>query len=99
MPSTVKRLLVAATCLRKVGASDTLIANVPKARRRTGPNSASRIMIGFLVPHLWPVNTRVETKYASALNGELNPYFQPAIVERIGRLRVSSVYVPGLKTS
>ena len=41
-------------------------------------------MIGFFVPHLRSVNTRVDTKYTSALNGELKPYFQPRSVERIG---------------
>ena len=35
--------------------------NVPKARTRTMPRSSSRIMIGFAVPHLLPVNRRVVT--------------------------------------
>ena len=40
----------------------TFRPKVPKARRRTGPNSVSRIMMGFFVPHLRPVNMRMETK-------------------------------------
>ena len=35
---------------------------VPKARARTMPKSSSRSMIGFDVPHLLPVNSRVLTK-------------------------------------
>ena len=38
-------------------------------------------------------------KYTSHLNGDSNPYFQPRIVERIGKLLVSRVYIPGPFTS
>jgi hypothetical protein len=76
-------------------ASTTRAEYAPKARRRTIPNSASRTMTGFWVPHFMSVNCRVLTKYTSALNGEWNPYFQPLIVDRIGMFFVSSVYVPG----
>ncbi len=79
--------------------STTRAAKAPNARTRTTPNSASRRITGFWVPHFMSVNCRVLTKYTSALNGELKPYFQPFRVDRIGRLRVSSVYVPGGKTS
>ena len=63
------------------------------------PNSASRIIAGFCVPHFRSVNCRVLTKYTSALNGTAKPYFQPLRVERIGRFLVSSVYIPGENTS
>ncbi len=42
--------------------SETLAENAPKARTRTMPSSGSRIMTGFLVPHLRSVNWRVLTK-------------------------------------
>jgi hypothetical protein len=35
---------------------------MPKARRRTAPNSRSRIVIGFEVPHFWFRRWRVEKK-------------------------------------
>ncbi len=95
----VNRPLVPTISLMSSPGSSTLIAYVPKARRRTGPNSASRSKMGFMVPHLRSVNWRVFTKYTSALKGELNPYFQPLSVARIGRFLVSSVYVPGPNTS
>ena len=56
-------------------------------------------MIGFCVPHFWSVHCRVEMKYTSPLNGDSKPYFQPRMVERIGMLLVSSVYMPGILTS
>ena len=63
------------------------------------PNSLSRMVAGPGVPHFRSVNLRVETKYTSALNGLLKPYFQPRSVVRIGRFCVVSLYVPGLNTS
>src|SRR5262249_32614514 len=42
---------------------------------------------------------RVEMKYTWHLNGDSNPYFHPRIVERMGKLWVSSVYMPGSFTS
>ena len=62
----------------------TCTANAPKARSRTMPNSASRIMIGFCVPHFRSVNWRVLTKYTSALNGELEAVL-PALERRQDR--------------
>ena len=62
---------------------------MPNARTRTIPNSGSRIIAGFWVPHFWSVNWRVLTKYTSALKGLLKPYFQPFSVDRIGRFLVS----------
>ncbi len=63
------------------------------------PNSGSRTVTGFCVPHFMSVNCRVVTKYTSALNGEWKPYFQPWRVERIGRFPVCSSCMPGAKTS
>ena len=51
---TISRSMVAGSLTRMV--------YVPKARSRMGPNSGSRIMMGFFVPHLRLVNWRVETK-------------------------------------
>src|SRR5262249_54404621 len=56
-------------------------------------------MTGFWVPHFWSVHWRVEMKYTSHLKGDSNPYFQPRMVERIGRFLVSRVYIPGVFTS
>ena len=39
----------------------TLKSKVPNARIRTTPKSSSRTMIGFDVPHLLPVKSRVVT--------------------------------------
>ena len=64
--------------------SVTCAANAPKARTRTMPNSASRSVIGFWVPHFMSVKRRVLTKYTSALKGDWKPYFQPFSVDRIG---------------
>ena len=38
------------------------VAYVPNARRRIIPNSASRIITGFAVPHFRSVNIRVLKK-------------------------------------
>ena len=92
-------LSVPATSFRKSLGSVILKSKVPKARTRTMPKSASRIMIGLLVPHLLPVKRRVVTKYTSALKGDSSPYFQPLSVERMGMLSVTSVCLPGPKVS
>ena len=97
--SSVKCASTPTISFKKMVTSSTRIAYVPNARSRTGPNSGSRSMIGFFVPHLRSVNCRVETKYTSALNGLLKPYFQPFSFERTGRFLVSSEYVPGSNTS
>jgi len=55
------------------------------------PNSGSRTMIGFWVPHFKSVNCRVLKKYTSALNGELKPYFHPWSVLSTGRFCVVRV--------
>jgi hypothetical protein len=72
-------------------ASTTRAEYPPKALSRTIPNSASRTMTGFCVPHLRSVNRRVLAKYTSALNGDSKPYFQPLSVDRIGMFWVCSV--------
>src|SRR2546421_269175 len=53
-------------------------------------------MTGFWVPHFLSVHCRVETKYTSALNGELNPYFHPLMVLKMGRFWVSGGRAWGL---
>ncbi len=88
-----------ATSLRKSFGSQTRKSKVPKARTRTMPKSGSRSITGLLVPHLLPVNSRVLTKYTSALNGDSNPYFQPCSVDRIGMLSVVRLCLPGPKVS
>ena len=50
-----------ATSLRKSFTSVMWKSKDPKARTRTMPKSASRSMMGLLVPHLLPVNRRVLT--------------------------------------
>src|SRR4051794_17709379 len=56
-------------------------------------------MMGFCVPHFWSVHWRVGVKYTSHLNGDSNPYFHPRMVDRMGKLWVSRVYMPGSFTS
>ena len=46
---------------------------MPKARIRVGPNSGSRSITGFLVPHFWSVKRVVLTKYVSDTKGDLKP--------------------------
>ena len=74
-------------------------SKIPKARRRTTPKSASRIITGLGVPHLLPVNRRVVMKNTSALNGEWNPYFHPPSRVSTGMFSVTSVCLPGVKQS
>ena len=50
-----------ATSFRNIFGSMIRKSKVPKARTRTMPKSASRSMIGFDVPHLLPVKSRVVT--------------------------------------
>ena len=51
------------TSSRSSAAASTIrAANAPKARNRTMPNSASRTITGFWVPHFMSVNRRVVTK-------------------------------------
>ena len=59
------------------------------------PNSGSRTMTGFCVPHFRSVNWRVLKKYTSALKGESNPYFHPLRVLSTGMFCVVRVWVPG----
>ena len=47
---------------KKTFGSAIFIAYVPKARRRIIPNSASRIITGFVVPHFRSVKSRVLKK-------------------------------------
>ena len=54
------------------------------------PNSASRIMTGFVVPHLQSRNCLVFTKYTSDLNGLLNPNFHAFSAVITGMLAVDS---------
>ena len=50
-----------ATSFRNSFGSTILKSKVPNARSRTMPKSSSRAMMGFAVPHLLPVNSRVLT--------------------------------------
>ena len=62
---------------------------MPKARTRTGPNSASRIMNGFCVPHPLSVNWVVFTK-------RMSPEKVPSVVASNCTVSVSSA--PGART-
>ena len=55
---------------------------------RTGPNSGSRHMMGFWVPHLKLLKSVVLMKYTSHLKGEEKPYSQLCKVVRMGKLLV-----------
>jgi hypothetical protein len=53
---------VPTSSLRNAAGATTRSVYEPNARSRTGPNSGSRTMIGFCVPHLRSVNWRVLMK-------------------------------------
>ena len=88
--SLLNSLAAPTSSLSSALGSTALSVYVPKARKRIGPNSGSRSMTGFGVPHFKSVICFVLTKYTSDLNGLLKPYFQPCSVLSSGRLSALS---------
>ena len=97
--ATVYSASVAPTLAWNTAASATRNAYMPNARRRTAPNSLSRIVIGCCVPHRCPVWTRVEKKYTSLLNGDWKALSQFWRFVSSGRFAVTSVCSPGANRS
>jgi len=52
------------------------------------PKSLSRIVKGLLVPHFWPENCDVSTKYTSHLKGLLKPFAHDIRLVKTGKFAV-----------